>query len=119
MKYKVIKEHKTNHPEPLKLEKGEQVIIDHKYDGPKDWPNWVYCTKIDKSQEGWVPEGIIDKKFNHGIITENYTAKELDIEVGEELEGIKELNGWLWCRKSSDDEEGWVPLDNLEPLDIE
>ena len=114
MTYEVTKKHQTNYPDPLTLEKGEQVIIDHEYDDENEWNNWVYCFKIDKSQEGWVPEHLIDRKFNHGIVRDSYTAKELSVDIGERLEGIKEMNGWIWVRRLSDDEEGWVPLKNLE-----
>ena len=34
-----------------------------------------------------------------GIITKQYTAKELNVSIGERLIGLEELNGWVWCEK--------------------
>lgn len=80
-------------------------------------PNWIFCTKIDGSNEGWVPKQIIKKTGSYGEITEDYTAKELDIDEETIVEGIKELNGWLWLKIKSTNEEGWVPMENLKRLE--
>jgi hypothetical protein len=62
MNYLVIKEHKSNYPEPITLEKGERILI-----GEKEWVNWRYCYKFDKSQEGWVTEQLINISNQYGI----------------------------------------------------
>lgn len=49
-----------------------------------------------------------------GIVLEDYTAKELDVNEGESLTGLKELNGWTWCVRTLDSAEGWVPNENLK-----
>ena len=113
MKYIVIKRHKSNYPDPIILEKGEKVKLGQKYDGPEDWPNWLYCYKLDSSKEGWVPEQNIRKIGEYGIVKEDYTAKELNVEEGEQVEGKTELNGWIWCRRNKNCEEGWIPKSNL------
>ncbi len=46
---------------------------------------------------------------------ENYTARELTINVGERVRGIRELNGWVWC-VDLHGREGWIPKMNLERL---
>ena len=66
--------------------------------------------------KGWVPKSIIETMDNvHGVITEYYSAKELDVNEGEVLEYIKTLNGWLLL-KNQKGETGWVPQENTEPL---
>ena len=114
MKYNVIKRHKSNYPDPIILEKGEKVRLGQNYNGPEDWPNWLYCYKLGLSREGWIPEQIIRKKDEYGIVTENYTGKELNVEEGEQVQGNMELNGWIWCKREKDGEEGWISKSNLK-----
>ncbi|MDH7605495.1 MAG: SH3 domain-containing protein [Melioribacter sp.] len=113
MKYTVIKRYKSNYSDPITIKKGEKIKLGKKYDGPEDWPNWLYCYKLNSSQEGWVPEQIIRKTGEYGIVEKDYTAKELDVEEGEQVDGTREINGWIWCRRDKNYEEGWVPKSNL------
>ena len=43
------------------------------------------------------------------VAKQDYTAKELDTFVGDELTLTCELNGWGWVEKS-DGSCGWVPM---------
>ncbi|MDR1430400.1 MAG: hypothetical protein LBI85_08940, partial [Spirochaetaceae bacterium] len=69
------------------------------------------------SNKGWVPEQIIEYKDDYGIIIEDYSAKELDIETGTIVEGIKELNDWIWLKNKITNETGWVPKNKLKELE--
>ena len=115
MKYKVIENHKTEFPNPILLKKDEKVIIGE--ESGNEWPNWVFCKKLDGSNEGWVPKQIIKYDNNYGFIIEDYYAKELDIDKGIIVEKIKELNGWLWLKNLDTNEIGWVPLSKLEKIE--
>jgi len=114
MKYEVIENHRTEYPNPILLSQGEKVIIGEESD--QDWPNWVFCIKLDKSNSGWVPKQIIQYENDFGLVLENYSAKELDIDIGTKVEGIKKLNGWLWLKNMDTSEIGWVPLKKLETM---
>ncbi|WP_078579352.1 SH3 domain-containing protein [Salipaludibacillus agaradhaerens] len=114
--YLVTKQHTSNYPSPISLLKGQDVIVGTKYEGKEDWNNWIYCYTKDNHLEGWVPEQIIHIQGEDGVILEDYTAKELNVKVGEELVKIKELNGWLWVKKASHAEEGWVPKENVKVI---
>jgi hypothetical protein len=46
----------------------------------------------------YVPKQIIEYTDNHGIIMEDYSAKGLNVSVGDVIEGIKELNEWMWSK---------------------
>ncbi|MCL2412611.1 MAG: hypothetical protein FWC98_00550, partial [Bacteroidales bacterium] len=103
------------------LKQGEKVIIgqtseetigETQYD--ENWTNWIFCTKLDKSNEGWVPKQIIEVENDFGTITEDYSAKELDVDEGTIVDGIKELNGWLLSKSEKTNEIGWIPLDKLQ-----
>ncbi|MDZ5607962.1 SH3 domain-containing protein [Bacillus pseudomycoides] len=110
MKYVVIQSHISNYPEPISLEKGDQVRIGNSYSGPENWNNWVYCCAEHNGLVGWVPEQIIKRNANDlGTVLEKYTAKELNVEIGEVIIALKELNGWIWCGKMDNGEVGWVP----------
>ncbi|MEI5908216.1 SH3 domain-containing protein [Bacillus spongiae] len=114
--YIVTKEHTSNYPNPIRLFKGQIVIVGKKYESYENWDNWIYCYTKDRQLEGWVPEQIIHMQGEHGLILENYIAKELEVNVDEQLIKFKELNGWLWVKKITNSEEGWVPKENVKEV---
>ncbi|MBE5106081.1 hypothetical protein IGI01_12450 [Bacillus thuringiensis] len=114
MKYIVMKSHVSHYPDPIRLEEGDVVHIGEKYVGTESWDNWVFCHEERYNRKGWVPEQIIRKDMNGiGIILKQYTAKELNVGIGERLIGLEELNGWVWCEET-DGEKGWVPKESLQ-----
>lgn len=115
MLYEVVKAHKSNYPNPIVLSQGQFVRVGARYDGPECWDNWVYCCTLDGLKGGWVPEQILRVENGTGVVLSDYTAKELDVVEGETVTVLDECNGWAWCRKASDGEEGWVPKENLRP----
>ena len=112
MEYIVTEDHRTEFPDPLLLRQGEEVIVGE--ESSHNWPNWILCTKADGSNKGWVPKQIIKQEKNYGKITEDYSAKELDIDKGTIVEGIKELNGWLLSKNKKTNEIGWIPLEKMK-----
>ncbi|MCC8148296.1 hypothetical protein [Akkermansia sp.] len=44
-----------------------------------------------------------------GSVLEDYSARELVVDRGEDIVKIKTLNGWTWVRRTNDGEEGWIP----------
>ncbi|WP_368505191.1 SH3 domain-containing protein [Alkalihalophilus sp. As8PL] len=114
--YIVTKQHISNYPNPIRLFKGQSVIVGKKYAGNESWNNWIYCYTKDKHLEGWVPEQIIHIKGEQGLILEDYIAKELEVNVNEQLIKSKELNGWIWVKRLTNSEEGWVPKENVKEV---
>ncbi|MBK4218057.1 hypothetical protein JJJ17_19180 [Paracoccus caeni] len=107
--YLVTEPHVSEFPNPMQLEIGDRVRVVEKSQGP-DWPNWYLCS-VEGQASGYVPGQILD----HGAdglatIRERYTNRELTVDAGEILNGIRKLNGWLWARRVSDGLTGWVPL---------
>lgn len=116
MNYLVIKAHRSEFPNPISFKKGALIIAGEKYDGPEDWEDWYYCT-IPGHESGWVPRQIIERtEGDAGQALEDYTAMELDVDEGDVLTGARILNGWVWCRNAAASIEGWVPLENLQPV---
>ena len=111
--YVAIHPHESEYPEPISLRKGDFVSVGQEYDGPEGWEKWYFCSAPGQ-KDGWVPGQIIDvKKPGRGIITEDYTARELDTVAGDRLTGSRVLNGWLWATRVSDGAMGWVPMNAI------
>ena len=109
MRYEVIRPHRSEYPEPITLSKGTALTVGERYEGEEGWQDWYFCSTAGQ-QEGWVPAQVFQLTApGAGIAAEDYTARELDVEVGERLEGGRELGGWRWCSRAGG-ESGWVPL---------
>ena len=50
------------------------------------------------------------------IVKENYSAKELNVNEGEKVMKIKELDGWIWVKRELNNDEGWLPLEILKEI---
>lgn len=115
-KYLVVSPHESEFPKPITFKKGDMLIVGEKYSGAEDWDNWFLCSASGQ-EPGWVPGLVLDQ---HGDLTgmalEDYTARELNVLEGEQLTGIRTLNGWLWRTKHASTKSGWVPLENLKEV---
>lgn len=113
-KYRAVASWQSLYPHPLKLKTGDRVLIDwNKVETDIEWQGWVWGKTSDN--EGWIPEKLVqlvDTNTYHssGIMIEDYSARELDIQAGETVTGDKIFNGWLWCAKIDSDDYGWLPL---------
>ena len=115
-KFRTIREWKTNYPNPIILEQNDIVEILEKENDNPNWEKWIFCKK--NNILGWIPEQIINKTGNKkGILKERYSAKELNVNKGEKIIEIKELNGWIWAKRKLNNEKGWLPLEILEEIE--
>lgn len=111
---RVIKDHKGEFATPLITKTGETLEGQEK---ETQWDGWLWC-KNSAGTQGWVPKAYLEplpKEAGRFKILKDYTAKELNVKVGEELIILLEESGWAWVRTPLGD-EGWVPLENLEDL---
>lgn len=118
MQYIVIRHHFSNYASPIVLKTGDTVKIGNEYTGTENWPNWIFCLHEQTLRKGWIPKQILEIRNKRGVVKEDYTAKELNISVGEKVEGERILNGWIWARNMRN-EAGWVPLVNLKKLSMD
>lgn len=111
----VTKQHLSEYPNPIHFDCGTLLEVGQSSEN-ETWGGWFLCS-IPGQKPGWVPEQII-KLINkkQGIAIEPYTAIELNVEPGEILLGAKELNGWIWCQRTTTSESGWVPIENTSPF---
>lgn len=113
MQYKVVKDYTDTPEKPIIIVKGEQLKVIEESDAQGDWPNWVFCRSKDK--KGWVPKQILTIENDTATVLKDYRAIEHRLSVGELLVAEFELNGWIWCEKSSDKGVmGWSPLNHVE-----
>ena len=118
MKYIVVKPHLSEFPNPIRLKAGDRFSIGEMYEGPENWAHWYLCSAPGQ-EPGWVPmQVILLQEDGSGIASMDYTAQEMNVALGETVEGGKKLNGWVWCRDSTADREGWVPEDNLQTTSL-
>lgn len=104
----VKKEHRSNYPNPLKLAQGTIVKIEKR---ETEWDGWLWC--ITENNLGWIPDSYVKVDGEQAEFLRDYDATELNVDVGEELTLLYEVNGWFWCQKTSG-ESGWVPGECLE-----
>ena len=98
----VVAEHRASYPYSVELKAGDRVrITEKKEDG------WAWC--VDGEGRGaWVPESYLSMEDHVGVFLRDYTSKELDVNVGDELTFHGEESGWVLCSKGNG-EIGWVP----------
>lgn len=112
MKFIVIEPHRSEFPEPITFLEGASLRVGEAYEGDEGWEHWYFCETAGQCG-GWVPAQVIRMLApGQGVAREDYTARELDVEVGQRLLGGRQLNGWVWCVRDS--ESGWVPLRTLQ-----
>lgn len=114
-KFIVIKSHTSEYPDPIHFSAGDLLVVGEKYVGNEGWDNWYLCSFDGLS--GWVPKQLIEFiTTSEGVAKEDYSASELNVEVQELVTGLKKINGWIWCQKSSTGEQGWLPELNLKEI---
>ncbi|MBI9067594.1 MAG: hypothetical protein JEZ09_09905 [Salinivirgaceae bacterium] len=104
----VIKEYKSEFPNPISFKKGEKVLIESK---ETNYKGWVWVT-VKNENSGWVPEQFLKIENDEGTTLVNYNAIELNISIGEKLELVNEVNGWYWVENVKGN-LGWIPKENV------
>ena len=108
-KYIVLEAYENSNLQPIELNAGDKVSVGEKSEDHSSWDNWVYCVSMTTGKSGWTPIQILQVEGEFAVVTEDYTARELTVKVGERLQGSKELNGWIWCERQESSDFGWVP----------
>jgi hypothetical protein len=105
--------HRSEYPKPITFQAGTRLGVGESFEGSQGWVDWFWCS-TPSQESGWVPLQVlefIDEET--AIARESYTARELDVDVGDVLESTRTLNGWVWCVRVCDAASGWVPLNNV------
>lgn len=96
---------------PLALTAGDEVTV-----GPEDrtWPGWVWACD-DNERSGYVPEQILEPMGEGRFAAmEDFDPTVLTVKRGDELDSLRQIHGWHWCRNMGG-KEGWVAGYLLRP----
>jgi SH3-like domain-containing protein len=98
---RVVREYAAQYPDPITVRAGDRVVVGA--DDP-EFPGWRWCTGPD-GRAGWVPEQLLGSA---GLMLEDYSAKELSVSPGTEVEVQRTVAGWAWVT-TRDGRSGWIP----------
>lgn len=112
IKAKIISNYSTQYQNPIVLKKGDWVRLGQE-ELEEKWKGWIWAEN--STHGGWVPLQILRKDENNltAEVLEDYSAKELDAEEGEEVYVVQHLNGWVFVKHFTTGEEGWIPEENI------
>ena len=109
--FRVVKEHQGTSLSSLSGQEGERLEWERR---ESEWRGWVWCTHS-LGSSGWVPENWLELADETAVLLRDYSATELGVAPGQILSASLFESGWAWAT-NEDGEEGWVPLENLEPM---
>lgn len=106
--------HSSNYPKPISFQAGDRVELGIHDD---EFPGWIRVTTHDGNQ-GWAPVQYLHKDDvgKNAIALQDYSARELNTKIGEQLILLYELNDWGWV-ENKHKETGWVPLTTIQSID--
>lgn len=86
--------HRSEYPRPISFEAGAVLTVGERSEGSEGWIDWYLCS-LPGQEDGWVPLQLLRfVNATTAIAQEAYTARELDVDVGDRLETSRTLNGW-------------------------
>jgi hypothetical protein len=113
-KFRVIESYESPYPQSIFFTKGEEVEIGYEFNEDPDWKDWLWC-KGSNSNSAWIPKQYLTIDGKQGTLKRSYDARELSVQLGEEVIARIDLNGFVLAEKM-DGGVGWVPLKNLQAV---
>lgn len=115
---RVTKDYQVSNTDPFRVQSNEPFYVSERIDfwnGNPDWI-WIWCTD-QHGKSGWVPKNRIHMNSDtiNATISSAYSALELTVVAGDELEVVEEESGWLWCVDQQGN-RGWVPFEHTTLL---
>ena len=99
--------HKAIYSDPIQVGKDELLVLSGRSDN-WDGHQWLWA-KAKDGREGWIPNDLPIGDARQTCAAYSYSAIELDVKKGDQLDVLEKSHGWAWCA-NIDDNKGWVPL---------
>jgi hypothetical protein len=101
---RINREYRPQYADSIQIAAGERVSVGRE---DPEFPGWKWCRASD-GREGWVPVELLSNAGAGPVVLEDYSARELAVEPGEEVVLEDARHGWLRVRNSRG-ERGWIP----------
>jgi uncharacterized protein YgiM (DUF1202 family) len=80
-----------------------------------EFPGWMWCTASD-GRQGWIPVELLLRDAAQTIVKQDYSARELPVQPGEEVVIEDSRHEWLLVRNTQG-ERGWIPNSHAQALE--
>src|SRR5437667_11836754 len=107
-KLRVQRKYEAQYRDPIQVKAGERVEVEREDD---EYPGWLWCRAGD-GRQGWMPVELLSRQRPIAIALEDYSAKELTVQPGDELEIERVCHGWALVRNAQG-ELGWIPQSHI------
>ena len=107
-KLRVQREYRIQYQRPIQVIAGEKVRVGRHDD---EYPGWRWC-RASNGREGWIPVELLSEEENEATVLYEYSAQELAVDEGEEVEIEDERHNWLLVRNGRG-QRGWIPASHL------
>jgi SH3-like domain-containing protein len=77
-----------------------------------EYPGWLWCRAVD-GREDWIPVELLSRQGSQAAVLQDYSAKELALQPGDEVEVEDVRHGWALVRNAQG-KRGWIPQSHLE-----
>ncbi|MBD9535711.1 peptide-binding protein [Stenotrophomonas sp. ATCM1_4] len=113
MQARLTGSHRSQYRNPLHVHTGQIVALGVR---DEEWPAFAWVT-TDAGDAGWTPIAWL-RMLDDGRaeVLRDYSARELDVDRGEQVRLHHEHGGWWWSERA-DGTQGWLPARELELLE--
>ncbi len=108
---KVIQSYQAVYLEALQMTKGDVLQVVRR---DNEYPGWVWCTDA-RGKGGWIPETYLDLASKDAVALQDYTAAELTVQAGDQVDIAYEESGWMWVTDGAGC-SGWVPATHIQVI---
>jgi SH3-like domain-containing protein len=108
-KARIRLEYQVEYQNPIQVKAGERVHVGQADD---DYPGWLWSRATD-GREGWVPVELLSGERPLATALVDYSAKELAVQIGDEVEIEEVRHGWALVRNTQG-EVGWIPESQID-----
>jgi SH3-like domain-containing protein len=110
-KARITTEYRVEYESPIEVAAGERVRVGRE---DSEFPGWKWCEALD-GHAGWVPVEFLSEEGAEATVRQDYSARELAVQPGEEVMVEDARHEWLLVRNARG-ERGWIPASHAQAL---